>query len=54
MLGDISSALNFLVLSQCQEEAFAMAQVIVLHFTGMSYIFYLSSLKSVWINMLRL
>lgn len=26
-LGDVSSALNFLVLSHCQEEAFTMAQV---------------------------
>lgn len=53
MLGDISSALNFLVLSQCQEEAFAMAQVIVslLHNDVMLCI---SSPRNAWMNMLRL
>ena len=50
-LGDIPSALNFLVLSQCQEEAFAMAQV-KFSFPLLCNYFW-CSLKIVWISMLN-
>ena len=47
-LGDISSALQFLVMSGCQEDAFQMAEVFSLTFRSMAckYYFYVYVFRS--------
>ena len=54
-LGDIASALKFLVLSHCQDEAFAMAQVISIYLKYKNYvpIFIPFRHEIIWSNMLK-